>query len=215
MAHQPIRSGKQGASTITIPVSKSFRFHQWLNWHTYGLRERALRLSFWQLLGVSIVFTLLFCAGPVVLWNLAQERMQAEQTAPFGPYLQEYLATPGQTQQGAYIRGKVVTVDTFNKKIDPLYFDLPADLRASTPAEVGTIVWMHRQASQVGYYTKGGGAHQWRCDLKVIDRTTSTLLAEKTFWGSDPPRSKTDSGDAYGSFPSGEIIGYLSGLPRK
>src|SRR5262245_48161547 len=66
--------------------------------------------------------------------------------SPFQSHLQEYLAQPkpgeaGQTQAG-YIKGKVITVEPNKRELDWLYFDLPADLRAKKPEEVGTVVWL-------------------------------------------------------------------------
>ena len=105
-------------------------------------------------------------------------------------------------------------MNTPNEPIDPLLLDLPDDLRAADPGEVGTVVWLRWETELVGSYTGGGPAWIWKCQVTVIDKSQRALLGEREFRGSDPPQTTANSGGDYGSKPVGEVVNYLTKLPR-
>ena len=136
--------------------------------------------------------------------------------APFKAHLSEYTVAAEDLPGEAYIRGKVIPVDLRKNEIDfVFYYELPKTMRAASPEEVQTVVARDCTTSQVGTYTRGGGAHRWTCKLQVIDLTVPRVVAVETFVGSDPPRTKSGSGKAYGSKPTQETIDYLISLPLR
>jgi hypothetical protein len=112
-----------------------------------------------------------------------------------------------------YLKGKVVIIDKDDGgTIDSLNSSLPEVLRANSPEEVGTVVWLNWNEERVGTYQGGGGAYVYTCVMTIIDRTSSSKVAVKRFRGGDPPYI-TYSHSGYGSRP--DIISYLTNLPRR
>jgi hypothetical protein len=138
---------------------------------------------------------------------------------PFETHLNEYTSIAGlkeaSPQEGQYIRGKVVSVDLTENKIDPLFLDLPPELIAKTPEEVETIIWLKWKDVAVGHYTDGATGYRIDCELTIIDKVELKIVDVKTYYGSDPPSAKSGSGDRYGSKPTYDIVNYLKALPRR
>jgi len=169
-----------------------------------ALRKRKLR--FWQyaLLGGGVIVLLLaFAVG----YYLYRESV----LAPFKPYLSEYLSFSATQQGEPYIRGKVITVDTRRKAVDHLYFDLPQELRATQPEEVGTVVWVECTSVTTVVRRVGGSTNNtvdYRCEVSVIDKAASAIVGQKRF-------EDTSGEQGYEEVLYGPIASYLAGLPRK
>jgi hypothetical protein len=136
--------------------------------------------------------------------------------APFRAEMSTYLQAPtGPAKPGTSVK-KVVVIDVADKDVDSLHFDLPDDLRAATPAEVTTVVWLNWSKNQIGTYTGGGSAYQWSCQVTVIDKATRTTIRQQTFTGSRPPQSvRARRGTSHsGDKPTDQVINFLRGLPR-
>jgi hypothetical protein len=136
---------------------------------------------------------------------------------PFKDRLPEYTAIT-RTQVGdPYLKGKIIAIDKNRNIIDKLYYDLSEELRANTPEEVGTIVWLQCDENVVGYYgstqTEGSEATYWTCDVTIIDKSIPAILEKRNFAGAPPPSKSAGSGT--GGKPTKEIIDYLVSLPRK
>lgn len=165
------------------------------------------------LLGVGVaalVFLGLAVAGVVLV-------VRSVKRGPFRPHMATYLAAPtGNAPAGTPIK-KVVVVDVKDKDVDGLHFDLPDTLRAGTPEEATTVVWVSWDKRQVGAYTTGGNAYQWFCDVTVIDLATKARIAGQNFSGSPPPatfrgrRGESRTGDK----PTDAVLNYIKGLPRR
>ena len=117
-----------------------------------------------------------------------------------------------------YIKGKVVLLDLKEKVIDSINSDLRNDMRATTEAETGTVVWLDWREELVGNYSSGGGGYVYTCRLTVIDLSIPAKVAVRSFRGSDPPSYVTSQfygQDHYGDKPSEKIISYLESLPKR
>jgi hypothetical protein len=136
--------------------------------------------------------------------------------------------SPHQTE--AYLKGKIITVNKKEKRLDDIYFDLPEELRATKPEDVGTIVWLEWGKDEAGFYCdwsdvlcKDGitppkhddPATVNTCHVTIIDKFIPAIVGEMSFMGSDPPQRKTRSGSSSGSMPTEEIVAYLQSLPKK
>jgi len=169
-----------------------------------ALRKRKLRS--WQaalLVGAPIVLLLAFAVG----YYLYRE----SRLAPFKPYLSEYLSFSVAQQGEPYIRGKVITVDTRSKAPDHLYFDLPKELRAAQPEEVGTVVWVECTSVTTVVRRVGGSTNNtvdYRCEVAVIDKAASAIVGKQRF-------EKTAGEQGYQQVLYGDIARYLAGLARK
>jgi hypothetical protein len=149
---------------------------------------------------------------------VVNQTVRGVQSDPFKNNLAEYTNTGSFKEQvGAtpYIKGKIVVVNKADIKVDDPYFDLPEDVKAVKPEEVGTIVWVTYDPRLVGRYTNGAAGYQYTATVTVIDKANGTIVGRSSFTGSEPPSTKKGSGDAYGSKPSDDIKNYLLGLPRK
>lgn len=101
-----------------------------------------------------------------------------------------------------------------------MYHSLPEEIVATTPEDVGTIIWIVKRWDKVGEYVRGSSgelatAYQRYYKITVIDKTTNKATATYTIRGSDPP--STVSGKSmryYGSDPKDEVINYIKTLPR-
>jgi hypothetical protein len=214
--------------------------HKWgeYNWRVVliGLAPFLLILSPIPIMGVNYVIRTV--TGKAVI-------------KPFIPHLSEYInldQLKSDPESTPYIVGKVIFVDLYEyeepnappRKIKTDFFaqvdmkwtkqlnyyefaGLPSDLRASSPEEVGTIIWLIWDAKTEGVYSAGDvktniSACRIVCRMKIIDRKRLTIVGEKEFFGGDPPKTKRISGisrAAYGSKPSSQIVKYIESLPRK
>ena len=136
---------------------------------------------------------------------------------PFAARLSEYTSIPGLKELSgeAYVIGKVITVNKGENRIDPMYLDLPSDLAASTPEEVGTVIWLEWKEYVVGTYTDGAKGYRITCQVTVIDKVKAAIVGRKTFRGSDPPKFKSGHAPGRGSRPYYAIIDYITTLPKR
>ena len=172
-------------------------------------RARRVTVRFW--VGFGIV-----CAVVLIISGILFA-IRTIKFAPFRAELATYLATPtGAAPPGTPV-GRVVLVDLKEKDIDRMHFEIPDGLRAATPEEVTTIVWLEWDRREVAKYTSGGSAYQWFCTLTVIDLKTKGRITSQAFTGSDPPkmafgkRFESHEGDK----PTQEIPNFLTKLPRR
>ena len=141
------------------------------------------------------------------------------------------LSTFRRTNGKTSIVGKIIPIyidPERGNEISSIYGDLPSELRAMKPEEVGTIVLLKRPlhlaegeyrtgGSTYGNY--GGKALRVTRSIIIIHRKDREIVEEKTFRGGPPPSkilfSKGDRKIHRGSDPIDEIVVYLKSLPRK
>jgi hypothetical protein len=101
------------------------------------------------------------------------------------------------------------------REVDWIYFDLPGDLKARKPEDVGTVVQLNWSEQQIGEYDDKAGAFVHLCTVNVVDLAKKQVVASRSFRGGEPPQEKSSSGSAYGSKPTQDIVNFLKGLPRQ
>jgi hypothetical protein len=160
--------------------------------------------------GVILGILLLICGG-VGVWFAVRN----SQKAAFKPALATYLALPATAPPaGSQPKpvGKMVVVDRTAKEVSDLTFDLPADLRASKPEDVTTVVLLETTKKKVTTYDDGSTGSQVSITVTVVDLATQTVTAQKTFEGAPPDE---DAEDEVGDAPSNDTLrDYLKSLPR-
>ena len=173
-------------------------------------------------LAVAICATLVFWGG----FSSSQSRWNREKA--FSGHMSQFYnrslhSSPTAAQQAnPYIAGKIIVVGDKDDTIDGFFWSLPAELRAKTPDEVGTVISKPPCVKGlVGRYTNevtggnDGNAYRWHCSLTIIDYRSGVTVGEKEFDGSDPP-GKAQHGDQYGDKPrTGDIVTWITSLPRK
>lgn len=201
---------------ITIITIVSFAFFTLL---VILLMRRQKKSTFWH--------WLLLIGGPLLvigIASVAEISRQNRALSPFQQYLDEYLYLPGEnagntvmqmsrtSQTGSpHIHDKIIPVNVLQNELDILYFDLPEELRADSPDEVGTVVWLYctsvtQVVRRVGVSTRN--TVDYTCDVAVIDRSMAAIVAKHSF-----KETAGESGKRDVLYP--DIVEYLAALPRE
>jgi hypothetical protein len=173
-----------------------------------------------QLITAAVIVGILLLVGGGVAVYFA---IRYSQVGEFNKRINEYTTTfpPAQTivdpgSQGGYIVGKVITVDMKNKpEVDWVYFDLPDDLKAKKPDDVGTVVQLKWRTETIDHYKDGADANVHIVDIAVVDLAKKQTVGVASLRGTEPPMEKSGSGAAYGSKPTKEIVNFLKSLPKR
>ncbi len=143
--------------------------------------------------------------------------------ARFAPSLQRYLevADAPPAPSLPYRRGRVVIVNSETKSVDPIFNSLAPSVRAETPEQVGTIVFVHWITQHVdNYYARDGqflaSAYITNCQVSVVDVASRLAVARKYFAGDAPPdkifRVPNDRTGEFGMRPNGAVIDFVESL---
>jgi hypothetical protein len=112
-------------------------------------------------------------------------------------------------ETGAF-RPKVLPLNLPNKEVASLFYTLPDDLRATNPADVGTIMWLDCKNNEVGRYTDGTAGFQENCTAYLTERESGRFIAIQDFLGVMPALSKErDGGDSVGRVMPERYIAFL------
>jgi hypothetical protein len=170
-----------------------------------------------RLIGCGVAIAILAVIGiGVAVYMGVVSMMHANYAAPFKPQMAAYVAAPTGSNMGDPVKGKIIVLDKGKQDFDwDVSYDLPADLKASKPEEVGAVVLTDWQKNEVGTYDDGTRAYQYTVDVTVVDHARRTVIAQSTFTGSEPPRTIKYSSEGVGSKPTKEVVDYLKGLPRQ
>jgi hypothetical protein len=162
--------------------------------------------AFWGLIAVIALGVLGFFGVRYLI--------RSRKLAPFNEQMAAYTAQVSPTPRPGPLRGKIIPVDVDKKEVDGLYWDMPEDLRADRPDDVGTVVWLKWDKVKVGTYEGGTAAEAQTADVTVIDRKDWAVTHTTHIQGDDPPRTKKRSETGVGPRPTKQVIDYLKGLPR-
>lgn len=205
--------------------------------HIRGARGQAAAFALWftsqlavaGIIGIFVV-TMLPRVGP------SYETLYASQWArTFDARLDDYSIDSFDRRSSIpYVRGKAValvwnhfrkrgqgsdnqtaTSRAYRASVNYSLELLDEPLRAHSPRDVGTIVWVEEERIYVGGYTGGGLAYRYECKVRIIDARQNVLIAEHTFRGGPPPSTTYASGDHYGSLPRVEIADFVNSLERR
>ncbi len=166
----------------------------------------------WTTIIVIVVLVLIgICVGG---FFLIRSIYRGSVLSPFNSTLPELLQTrPGgdQTPTNAPCSKGVMFIDTSDNSFDHLYFDTPEEIKAKTPAEIKTVVFLTWTRNQVGTYGPSNKpAYRNSCKVDIVDRQTKTLLQSNTFVGPTPPAtisSRSSSGE--GARPNDDVIQFV------
>lgn len=125
-----------------------------------------------------------------------------------------------------HVVGKVLPIESYRPTQEPqsfqvperawrihsLYNELPDELVASEPAEVGTVARVECTRNQLGIYVLAedgdyhfsattdaqaqgvGNAYQWECELELVDLAARQSIGRRTFLGELPSETTTTLG---------------------
>lgn len=133
-----------------------------------------------------------------------------------------------EAQQGAYIAGKVVLINT-GESISHHYqtaFTRDDDIeiesqtvsslqekinnRAENPDEVGAVVLLKWTRELLRENAVGIEFCRVVCEVTIVDHTKHCIVGKRQFAGSNP-----EGTHRWGSSPENEIVAYINGLPRR
>ena len=137
--------------------------------------------------------------------------------------------------EGPYLKGRSVLVDageavtdgsasfgseslTFSPNhVSSVLYELPRDLVAWKPEQVGTVVLLGWKREHYGVFSSGDIAYRILCEVTVVDVGAEMVVGRTTFAGDEPQSSKLQGveGDLGGRAPVHEIVAWLKGLPRR
>jgi hypothetical protein len=165
----------------------------------------------------SVVILGLFAVilGGVGIFFLVRYIYRSSVLSPFESSRNEFVSLRPQAGEPTNkpLKGNFIAIDVADNSFDHFYFDLPENLKATTPADVKTVVFLNWTKQQTHTYDPGnkpGYTHS--CMVEVVDRETKTLLLRNNFVGGPPPASisgRSSSGE--GPKPTDFIIAYLKG----
>lgn len=132
------------------------------------------------------------------------------------------LATAATAPTRPYRRGRVVVIDLGTRQIDPCTHGLARAIRAESPDDVGTIVFVQWLPEYLDtYYSVRGQAlaraYVTNAHLILVDVTLGKQVGMKTIRGESPPdsvvRSASEREGEYGPRPVSGVIDYIASLP--
>jgi len=175
-------------------------------------------IALWAVIGTVVVIFLIF-----------ERRDYAQKTKPFEGRMEKYLdlyekgarSVPLQSER---IPKKILVIDIDRRdkreidsaKILHGSYLCPENLKAKTPSEVGSVVFIETLRYKVGEYrSKGqssGGmdAYRWRWFVSIYDASSKELLYQETFHGSEPPTESKRA--AAGDQPIDKVTDLLTRL---
>jgi hypothetical protein len=117
--------------------------------------------------GVALVLLIVLGVGGFFVGRSVHRNSRLE---PFRKNKDKYLFDnhEGHGGHGIYKKGKVLPIDENAKDVDPIYFDLPDDVVAQTPDEVGVVVRI-KWATQPVRNKQGVTRPQDFCLISVYD----------------------------------------------
>lgn len=137
---------------------------------------------------------------------------RSSQLEVFEPDLPKYLAAMpehGAVPMGGAHKHGVITVNVQTRQLDHLYFDLPDELSADTPAQVKTVVFLRWSKIRTQTFRRRGG-YTHTCEVSIVDLETKALLHREELRGSPPSTIfRRRRGPTHGSRPAPEIVNFV------
>lgn len=194
-------------------------------------RQRSLMPAFWLGMAGLVGLTLWAAAGPLLRHRAARAfdgHVEAwgdlrHKPVPDGtPYLRGKViivrAPVAVTEHNGFrARRKIVQA----ARVDDDHWELPGDLRADEPDEVGTVVVCERANNKVGVYVRKKGSrgpvkHGYRHTvvLRIFDLASGVMTGTVTINGAEPSAVLDHPmDDGVGERP--DIVRWLEALPRR
>lgn len=181
---------------------------------------------------MSVKFSKSFIYGQITFWSIvvivavvivAIQTFKVVERSPYQKNIEAYLEKPqgiildkkSAPKDSVAIAGKLIVVNLDEKAIDPVFNDLPKELKPENPEQVKTVLWVQCTRVQTNSkYSDGSFALNNDCSLTFID-----LAGKKYLWSDkitvEPPASKRKGTNPDVSTPTTDILSYLRNIPHK
>lgn len=169
-----------------------------------------------KVLFALLALGLLASVAGTILSGVKQGRREDTLEA-FAAQLPSYMALwrDGVADESAvangYLAGKAVIVEVTDREIDRLSFDLPDAIRATTPEEVGTLIFLKCRTPEVGSYTSGATARDHVCDMVAYDTGAGRVSAMDSVVRGAPGSISVDQSGTAGR-PDEELLALIASL---
>lgn len=112
-----------------------------------------------------------------------------------------------------YIRGKLIPINSFYKKVYDIYFKIPINMRATDTSKIETYLDIFYTNDTIASYTNHSYSIQRSCTLQIIDLKEKKVVYKGIFQGTAPKENKTIKDDDLGGDPADQIISFIKTLP--
>lgn len=149
--------------------------------------------------GIGLILSLLIPIS-IPIYNRYQAEKRAKREAPFLSLMPQYTApltlalypnpqTPSWSQEitTPKLHGRILVVNLVERTVDELFHELPSELRAKVPEEVGVVVWMNCYTLNTVHYSGPLAASQEQCEVTMIDWPTRLIRYRMELAGETPP----------------------------
>lgn len=144
--------------------------------------------------------------------NLAKEYLRFERY--FDGYFEKYLAVGKENLQPKPFRtGKLLVMKTSPDKygvwLNPMFYDLPEEMKANNPDEVSTVVVMDYK-KEVYLDATYEDSHVWNAYFTIVDWPSRSIIYRGMIEG-EAPEGENQMGE--GQVPSYELFDFIKALP--
>ena len=143
--------------------------------------------------------------------DIAKERLRFEQY--FNGNFEKYMAVEKENiQEKPFRTGKLLLMktrpDSYGVWLNPMFYDLPEEMKALSPEEVSTVVIMDYKKET---YVQGmrESSHTWNAYFRIIDWPSRTIIYRGVIEG-EPPSGEEQM--STGPKPSYEMFNFVSSL---
>ena len=148
--------------------------------------------------------------GFAFLYDQYHNWVRSKTTSAFASEIANYQTYYSTSYSKPHLTSRMVVIDSNTNAIDQVYYDLPDNIKAGNPNDVGAVALVSCSENLVGKYTSGSLGYKTDCSVSVIDRST-LIKYESTIQGQNPPQSKKGNGD-WRQRPNSDISYYLKSL---
>lgn len=180
---------------------------------------------------MSITFSKRFIAYQILFWSVAilfvgfflvRQLFNEWHRWRFEPFAEKYLEQPQNELKSRFdapkesiaLPGKLVIVNLDDKKIAPVFNELPKELQPETPEQVKTVLWIKCAPEPHSRYSDGSVANKNRCEMTFIDFANKKYLWRDHVSAFPPERKLSHEKDVIPN-PNQTIVDYLKGLPLR
>ena len=164
-----------------------------------------------------VIFIVVGIVAGVSIPNYLQYKKKAE-VEPFRAALAGYLSIWNQNVSAMpapaepYLAGKALIVNLDGGEIDQLHYSLPENIKASSPDDLRSVVFVKCWTEKYGLYTGGVTAFSHICEIAAYD-TARSQLSFKDRVTRDPPASIEAGSSGIAERPDSEMLKLLTSMP--
>jgi len=174
---------------------------------------------------ILLILLLITLVSAPVVWFVHREMLRWAIVASFEPHIGSYLTgvppDDGVESPPDFLHGRMVVVNRDTRQIDPMFFELPDDVRATGPEDVSIVVVTTYKESKVGSYGHipyvDGNAYACSASYQFVDSSHPGSVASYRITSTPPfdVPSYLSFFDRHAPHPTSQFLYYLGQLPHR